>query len=367
LILLGTLASLLLTLAWAGLATADVVYLYDDLGRLVRVIREDGEAATYHYDASGNLLRIARESGVPQTTTVTGISTSTLQQNSSTTLTLTGFNLGGAAVSASAGITVTAVQSDAGTLTIQVSVGDAAPLGPASLAIETALGTVTVPLTIIPVLATSIQLSIPFGVAVDGRGNLFIADTGHNRVRTVSPDGASITVAGDGTAGFGGDGGPATSARLNFPTDVAVGGPSVLFIVDEDNNRIRRVSPDGIITTVAGSGVEGFGGDGSPAISARLDEPHSVVADAAGNLYIADTDNHRIRKVSPDGTITTVAGTSIPGFSGDGGLANSAQLNLPAGVAVDEQGNLFIADLGNHRIRKVGSDGIITTVAGSEP
>ena len=173
-------------------------------------------------------------------------------------------------------------------------------------------------------------------------------------------------VAGTGIAGFGGDGGQAKLAMLNQPEGVAVDASGNLYIADTDNNRIRKVSPNGIITTVAGNGIAGFGGDNGPASQAQLNHPEGVAVDASGNLYIADTGNNRIRKVSPNGIITTVAGTGIAGFSGDGGPATQAQLNQPEGVAVDASGNLFIADTDNDRIREVRTDGVIVTVAGND-
>jgi sugar lactone lactonase YvrE len=212
--------------------------------------------------------------------------------------------------------------------------------------------------------ATSAQLVNPWGVAVDGAGNLFIADTSNNRIRKVTVDGIITTVAGTGTRGFSGDGGPATSAQLSVPEGVAVDGAGNLFIAEFNNQRIRKVTAAGIITTVAGTGISGFSGDGGPATSARSSSANGVVVDGAGNLFIADG-NNRIRKVTAAGIITTVAGTGILGFSGDGGPATSAQLSFPYGVAVDGAGNLFIADTGNNRIRRVTAAGIITTVAGN--
>jgi trimeric autotransporter adhesin len=213
--------------------------------------------------------------------------------------------------------------------------------------------------------AASAQLNTPQGVAVDGAGNLYIADANNNRVRKVSPVGIISTVAGDGTLGYSGDGGPATSAQLSGPAGVATDGAGNLYIADQFNNRIREVSPSGIITTVAGSGAKGFSGDGGPATSAALNFPAGVTADGAGNLYIGDTYNQRVRRVSPAGIITSVAGTGAVGYSGDGGLATSARLNLPEGVAVDSAGNLYIADSANSRVRKVNPAGIITAVAGN--
>ena len=213
--------------------------------------------------------------------------------------------------------------------------------------------------------ATAASLSGPLGVAVDSAGNLYIADTGNNRVRKVS-GGTITTLAGNGTAGFSGDGGPAANASLSGPTGVALDSAGNLYIADTGNKRVRKVS-GGTISTVAGNGTAGFSGDGGPATSAMLagpgSAPQGVALDAAGNLYIADGANARVRKVS-SGTITTVAGNGQQGFSGDGGPATSASLYSPAAVLVDGTGNLYIADFGDGVVRKV-SGGTITTVAGT--
>jgi len=226
--------------------------------------------------------------------------------------------------------------------------------------------------------ATEALLNQPTGVAVDASGNLYIADKNNQRIRRVDINGIITTVAGSGPiptqwpydGGYSGDGGPATEALLNQPTGVAVDASGNLYIADANNNRIRRVDINGIITTVAGSGPTGwqnggYSGDGGSAIGARLSYPTGVAVDVAGNLYIADTNNNRIRKVDASGIITTVAGNGTAGSNGDGGPATEAQLNWPRGVAVDVPGNLYIADCRNHRIRKVGASGIITTVAGN--
>jgi sugar lactone lactonase YvrE len=207
--------------------------------------------------------------------------------------------------------------------------------------------------------ATGAQLWGPAGVAVDSAGNLFIADTYNYRIREVS-GGTITTVAGGETPGFGGDNGPATSAQLLNPLSVTVDAAGNLYIADRFNNSIRKVS-NGVISTVAGSWMSGFSGDNGPATSALLSAPMSVAVDSAGNLYIADHDNNRIRKVS-GGLITTVAGGGS--FLGDSGPATSALLSGASGVAVDSAGRIYIADTGNNRIRRV-SNGVITTVAGN--
>ena len=211
--------------------------------------------------------------------------------------------------------------------------------------------------------ATAAQLRRPYDVALDGAGNLYIADEFNRRIRKVDAAGVITTVAGDGTEGFGGDGGPATAARLDSPSGVALDGDGNLYIADRGNNRIRKVR-SGVITTVAGDGTYGYSGDGGPATAALLNGPTDVAVDGAGNLYIADHDNDRIRKVDPAGVITTVAGDGTEGYGGDGGAATAAQLHWPRGVALDGAGNLYIADTSNHRIRKVDAAGVISTVAG---
>jgi len=208
--------------------------------------------------------------------------------------------------------------------------------------------------------ATSAQLSSPTGIAVDSAGNLYIADTSNARVRMVS-NGMITTVAGNGTPGFSGDNGPATSAQLNAPGGIAVDAAGNLYIADTSNARVRKVS-NGVISTVAGNGATGFSGDNGPATSAQLSSPTGIAVDSAGNIYIADTSNARVRVVS-NGVISTVAGNGTPGFSGDQGPAVNAQLDSPSAVAVDAAANLYIADSANNRIRRV-SKGVITTVAG---
>jgi sugar lactone lactonase YvrE len=219
--------------------------------------------------------------------------------------------------------------------------------------------------------ATKARLGYPSGVTMDGSGNLFIAEPANYRIRRVDTNTGIInTVAGNGTQGYSGDGGPATSAQLNFYEGavVAVDTSGNLFVADTGNNRIRRVdATTGIITTVAGNGTAGFSGDGGPATNAELYFPHGVALNSSGSLFIADTLNSVIRRVdATTGIITTVAGNGTWGYSGDGGPATAAHLLWPQGLAVDAFGNLFITDMGNQRIRRVdATTSIITTVAGN--
>jgi uncharacterized protein (TIGR03437 family) len=212
--------------------------------------------------------------------------------------------------------------------------------------------------------ATAAQLNRPADVALDRLGNLYIAVG--SVIRKVSTSGMISTVAGNGTTGNAGDGGPATSAQLQRPEALVIDALGNLYIADSLHGRIRKVAQDGTITTVAGNGTDGYSGDGGPATNAGFSQPNGLAVDLAGNLYISDSyRSDRVRKVAANGVITTIAGNGSPGYSGDGGPAVNAQLNLPGGVAVDSKGNLYIADTLNERIRKVGQDGIITTVAGN--
>ncbi len=214
--------------------------------------------------------------------------------------------------------------------------------------------------------ATLAELNVPEGVAVDGAGNVYIADRNNGRIRKVNTAGIITTFAGGGNPipPDVGDGGPATSARVALPDGVAVDGSGNVYIADRDQMRVRKVNAAGIITTIAGNGTQGDGGDGGPATSAQLRFPHGLAVDALGNVYIADYANQRVRKVSTAGIITTVAGTGAicsPNFvCGDGGPATSATLQSPTGVALDAQGSLYIVMAS--RVRKVDSAGIITTI-----
>ncbi|MEO6323410.1 MAG: hypothetical protein ABIT01_08340 [Thermoanaerobaculia bacterium] len=202
--------------------------------------------------------------------------------------------------------------------------------------------------------ATEASLAFPTGIALDPAGNLYIVDLATNHIRKVSTAGVISTIAGTGTAGFSGDGGPATEAQLNSPFGIGVDAAGSIFVADRFNQRIRRITASGVISTVVGTGTAGFSGDGGPATAAQLNLATGVFADPAGNLFIVDQYNDRIRKVSATtGTISTVAGNGSLGSTGDGGPATAASLVFPIDVAVDAEGNIFIADLGDNRIRKV--------------
>jgi len=209
--------------------------------------------------------------------------------------------------------------------------------------------------------ATTAQLNNPQGVAVDPAGNLYIADTNNNSIRRVAGNGVITTVAGSGISGAAAPGNG--SNQFTAPRGLASDAAGNIYIADSQNARVVKLSAAGGLSTVAGNGTPGYGGDGGAATSAMLNTPTAVAVDSANNLYIADFSNNRIRKVSASGTISTLAGTGSSGYSGDGGQAAAAQINLAQGVAVDNAGNVFIADTGNNAIRMVAPNGIITTVA----
>jgi glucose/arabinose dehydrogenase len=215
--------------------------------------------------------------------------------------------------------------------------------------------------------ATAADLKDPIGVAPTPDGGYLIADAGAARVRRVSATGIITTVAGNGTPSFSGDGGPATAAGLFAPSGVAVLPDGGFLIADTGNSRVRKVSPGGMITTVAGTGTPGFSGDGGPATAAQLGQnsPYSLAVMPDGGYLLADDSNRRVRRVSPAGVITTVAGTGEQGSSGDGGAATAAQLNVPMGVAMTPDGGILIADFFGNRVRWISPTGVITTVAGT--
>jgi len=214
-------------------------------------------------------------------------------------------------------------------------------------------------------------LSDAIGLAFDATGNLYVSECGWDNaeIRRIDPNGTVTTFAGT-TPGYSGDGGPATSAQLYCPFCMAFGPDGAMSFADHGNDRIRRIDTAGIITTVAGSGPTGvdmgsFSGDGGPAVKATLQEPYGVAVDRAGDIYVSDRDNNRIRKIDPKGIITTIAGNGHTGYSRDGVLGTETSIEFPLGVAVDAQGNVLFVDANNKRVRKIDGHGVITTIAGT--
>ena len=215
--------------------------------------------------------------------------------------------------------------------------------------------------------ATMLPLALPSAIAFDAQGNLYFAETGNHTVRKLSAGGVITTVAGSGVQGFSGDGGPATVAELDSPEGLAVNAAGDLYIADSHNHRVRKVDvASGVIATIAGTGAAGYSGDGGLATAGRLDLPTALAVDAAGNVYVADTNDHRVRCIGVNGIITTIAGNGVEAFAGDRGLATAASIDSPNGLALDAAGNLYIADTQNGRVREVSAaTGAISTVAGA--
>jgi sugar lactone lactonase YvrE len=215
--------------------------------------------------------------------------------------------------------------------------------------------------------ANTASINGPWGVVMDGTGNLYFADSANNRIRKVSSiNGTISTIAGTGAAGFSGDGAAATAAVLNDPTCLAMDHAGNLYVCDTANNRIRKITPGGTISTVAGNGTEGYSSDGIAATNSALNDPEGLVFDSNNNMYISDYGNNRIREVtSSTGTISTVAGTGAAGYSGDNGVALNAKLNSPRGITIDTSNNLYFADSINNVVRKITAGGIISTIAGT--
>ncbi|MGN6568054.1 MAG: T9SS type A sorting domain-containing protein [Flavipsychrobacter sp.] len=214
-------------------------------------------------------------------------------------------------------------------------------------------------------LATSSSIHFPGDISLDKKGNVYIVDSWNSVIRKVSKSGIITTIAGCDTAGYSGDGGPAVLAKINIPSVMDIDARGNIYISDQKNGVIRKIDTTGIITTIAGTpGILSYTGDGGPAIAARLGNTCGLRVDAIGNVYVADHDNNAVRKIDTAGVITTIAGSATKGYSGDGGPAKTALLFHPMDVALDRAGNLYIADEGNNVIRKIDTNGIITTVAG---
>jgi len=250
----------------------------------------------------------------------------------------------------------------------------ASPRKPAKYTIKTIAGIGTSGFTGDGAAATAAQFDTPYSVVRDSSGNLYIADQANNRVRKIDTAGTITTFAGDGTQFFLGDGGQAAKASMIHPLGVAVAPNGEIYIADTRNHVIRKVTSAGVISTVVGTSVPGFSGDQDTdtttddplAINSNIDRPIGMVFDAAGNLYFADSLNQRIRKLTTDGKLATIAGTGEAAFFGDGDLATKAKLNYPQGLAIDKSGNIYIGDGENHVVRKINvADGIISTVAGN--
>lgn len=215
--------------------------------------------------------------------------------------------------------------------------------------------------------ATEASLSAPYDVRVDSQGQIYIADVFNQRVRKIDGNGVISTVAGTGMAGYSGDGGPAIHAQLNMPYGILPDVDGNLFIADSDNNVVRKIGPDGIIHTIAGNGQRGYEGDGNASAAAKLDSPQALAMDRQGRIYIDDEHNNAIRFVERDGTMHTLVGSKGPGFSGDGGPASLAQIADPENVLVRRDGSILICARDNARLRIVSPEGIINTFAGKGP
>jgi len=216
--------------------------------------------------------------------------------------------------------------------------------------------------------ATAAKLNSPSRVQPDNKGNVYIVDENNFRIRKINSSGFISTVAGNGISGHGGDGGPATAAGFNVPVSIAIDTIGNMFIVDNNSSGlsyIRKVNKFGIIETIAGNGTIGYSGDGGSATAAAFKSISDIAVDVYGNIYATEYANHVIRKINVLGIIETIAGNHTPGFSGDGGLATAAQFYLPCGLAIDPIGNIYVADMGNKRIRRIDTAGIVTTFAGN--
>ncbi len=213
--------------------------------------------------------------------------------------------------------------------------------------------------------ATAATMDWPEGIIADRNGNIFFTDGNNFVVRKIDASGIITTIAGTGTSGFSGDGGIATSAALSYPRTVATDTLGNIYIVDTDTSRIRKVNASGIISTIAGTGTAGYNGDGISATSARINRPNSIALSKTGEIFFTDSYNYRLRKINNLGVISTVAGNGVSGNTGDGGQATNASIGSNCYIALDYTGNIFIQEDSTFRIRKIATNGIITTIAGT--
>jgi sugar lactone lactonase YvrE len=213
--------------------------------------------------------------------------------------------------------------------------------------------------------ATAASLYNPLGVAADAAGNVYISDTKNHSIRKVNTAGIISTIAGTGVAGYGGDGGPATDAQLNMPSKVAVDDAGNVYIVDNGNYRIRKINTAGIISTIVGNGTAGNSGDGGPATDAQINASPGLAIDASGNIFFSDVARHTIRKINTTGIVTTIAGSGVSGYTGDGGPATAAKMNEPFGIGLDQAGNLYVTEYMNNCVREISASGIISTITGA--
>jgi sugar lactone lactonase YvrE len=248
-----------------------------------------------------------------------------------------------------------------------------ASIQPAPSVARTTIASSATPSALAPIAALDARLVDPIGLVFDAAANLYVSDCWEptdSVIFRIDPSGILSTFAGVGETGFAGDGGPARSAQIHCPLGMAIGPDGAFYFADHANNRIRRIDAAGIITTVAGSGAPGvnqgsFSGDGGPATAATLREPYGVAVDAAGSLYISDRDSNRIRKVDPSGVISTIAGNGKTEPPRDGVPGTESSVDFPLGIIVDATGDVLFADGNNKRIRKIDTNGVITTIAGT--
>ncbi len=213
--------------------------------------------------------------------------------------------------------------------------------------------------------STAAKLQLPYGMTMDDAGNIYFSDPGNARIRKIDTSGIITTIAGNGLGGYNGDNMPATDAKLGAPGGVDIDNAGNIYFSEKVNNRVRKIDVSGIITTIAGTGTAGYNGDEIPATDAQLNEPNYVAVDANGNIYVADYMNNRIRKIDTSGIMHTFAGNGIQGYAGDNGQATKARLNRAVGVYVDVYGNVYVGDTYNNVVRKITTNGIIRTIAGN--